>query len=116
MIVVDSIKTILPKTDNAKEFMGLVGECSQTVDKSLVGTLMSTLTIVKFDGSHTMHEHIIEMINIAARLKTLGLTVNENFLVQLILNSLPFEYDPFQMSYNTMKDIWNVQELHNMLL
>ena len=104
MTVADSIKTALPKTDSTKEFMGLVGERSQIVDKSLTGTLMSTLTTMKFDGSRTMYEHVIEMTNIAARLKTLGMTVNENFLVQFILNSLPSEYDPFQMSYNTMKD------------
>ena len=42
---------------------------------------MSTLTTMKFDGSCTMHEHVIEMTNIAARLKTLGMVVNENFLV-----------------------------------
>ena len=43
------------------------------------------------------------------------MTVNENFLVQFILNSLPSEYDPFQMSYNSIKDEWNVHELHSML-
>jgi len=95
MTVADSIKTALPKTDSAKEFMGLVGERSQTVDKSLARTLMSTLTTMKFDGSRTMHEHVIKMTNIAARLKTLGMAVNDNFLVQFILNSLMSEYDPF---------------------
>ena len=46
---------------------------------------MSTLTIIKFDGSHTIHEHIIETMNIAARLKSMGMEVNENFLVTLSL-------------------------------
>jgi len=104
MVVAHNIKTTLPKIDSAKEFMGLVGERSQIVDKFLARTLMSTLTAMKFDGSHIMHEHVIEMTNTAARLKTLGMAVNENFLVQFILISLPSEYDPFQMSYNTMKD------------
>jgi len=45
---------------------------------------------MKFDGSRTMHEHVIEIINIATRLKTLETVVNENFLVQFILNSLLF--------------------------
>jgi len=94
--------------------MGLVEEHSQIADKSLVGTLMSTLTTMKFDGSRIIH--VIEMTNIAARLKTLGMIVNENFLVHFILNSLTFEYGPFQMSYNTMKDKWNVHELHNVLV
>ena len=96
--------------------MKFVEERSQTTDKSLIGTLISTLTTMKFDGSHTMHEHMIEMTNIAARLKSLGMVVDEGFLVQFILNSLPSEYGPFQMNYNTMKDKWNVHELHNMLV
>ena len=71
---------------------------------------------MKFDGSYTMYEHVIEMTNIAARLKTLRMTMNENFLVPFILNSLPSKYDSFQLSYNIMKDKWNVHEWHNMLV
>ena len=56
------------------------------------------------------------MKNIVVRLKTLEMTVNENFLVQFILNSLPSEFGSFQMSYNTMKDKWNMHELHSMLV
>ena len=67
---------------------------------------------MKFDGSRTMHKHVIEMTNIVARLKTLGMTMNKNFLVL----TLSFEYVPFQMSYNSMKDKQNVHELHNMLV
>jgi len=115
MTISNNIKTTLPKIDNAKEFMRLVGECSQIADKSLAGTLMSAPTTMKFDSSHTMHEHVIEMTNIAVRLKTLGMVVNKNFLIQFILNSLSSEYALFQMSYNTMKDKWNVHELHSML-
>ena len=104
MSIASNIKSALPKSDNTKEFMKFVKERSQTADKSLAGTLMSMLTTMMFDGSCTMHEHVIEMTNIAARLKSLGVAVDEGFLVQFILNSLPFEYGPFQMNYNTMKD------------
>ncbi|XP_052728581.1 uncharacterized protein LOC108321215 [Vigna angularis] len=104
MSIASNIKSAIPKTENAKEFMKFVEERSQTADKSLAGTLMSTLTTMKFDGSRTMHEHVIEMTNIAARLKSLGMKVDETFLVQFILNSLPSEYGPFQMNYNTLKD------------
>jgi len=93
-----------------------VEERSRTADKSLARTLMSTLTTMKFDGSCIMHEHIIEMTNITTRIKSLGMAVDENFLMQFIMNLLPSEYGPFQMNYNTMKDKWNVHELHNMLV
>ncbi|KAL5573470.1 hypothetical protein UlMin_023067 [Ulmus minor] len=77
---------------------------------------MATLTTIKFDGSRSMHERVIEITNIAARLKSLGMNVDENFLVQFIINSLPSENGPFQMNYNTMEDKWNVNELHSMLV
>ena len=79
MSITSNIKFALPKTDSAKEFMKFVEECSQTTDKSLVGTLMSTLTTMELDGSRTMHEHVIEMTNIVARLKSIGMTVDENY-------------------------------------
>ncbi|XP_047258144.1 uncharacterized protein LOC124890326, partial [Capsicum annuum] len=104
MNIAGNIKTTLPKTESAKELLKLMEESSQTADKSLAGTLMDTLTTMKFDGSCTMHEHVIEMTNIAARLKSLGMKVEQNFLVQFIINSLSYEYGPFQMNYNTMKD------------
>ena len=116
MSIANNIKTALPKTDNAKEMLKFVEERSHITDKSLAGTIMSTLTTMKFDGSRTMHEHVIEMTNLSARLKSLGMEVDESFLVQFILNSLPSEYGPFQMNYNTMKDKWNVHELHSMLV
>ena len=114
--IANNIKSTLSKTKSAKEFMIFVEERSQTADKSLARTLMGTLTTMKFDGSRTMHDHVIEMKNIAARLKSLGMNVDENFLIQFIINSLPSEYGHFPMNYNTMKDKWNVHELHSMLV
>ncbi|XP_059285804.1 uncharacterized protein LOC132039316 [Lycium ferocissimum] len=87
----------------------------RSADKSLAGTLMAKLTTMKFDGSRSMQNHIIEMNNIAARLRTLGMKVDDSFLVQFILNSLPPEYRPFQINYNTIKDKWDVSELSSML-
>ncbi|KAL5698317.1 hypothetical protein ACHQM5_029371 [Ranunculus cassubicifolius] len=56
------------------------------------------------------------MSNLAAKLKTLGMNVDESFLVQFILNSLPSQYGPFQIHYNTIKDKWDITELANMLV
>ncbi|KAG8390835.1 hypothetical protein BUALT_Bualt01G0124800 [Buddleja alternifolia] len=117
MAVPNNVKATLPHTESAKEFMKFVEEHSQTADKSLASTLMGTLTNMKFDGTRTMHEHILDMTNVAAKLRTLGMNVYEFFLVQFILNSLPPEqYGPFQMNYNTIKDKWNVNELTSMLI
>ncbi|KAA0060866.1 Retrovirus-related Pol polyprotein from transposon TNT 1-94 [Cucumis melo var. makuwa] len=68
MTVANNIKSTIKNTEDAKEFMKSVEKCSQSesADKSLAGTLMSTLTNIKFDGSRTIHEHILEMTNLAA--------------------------------------------------
>jgi hypothetical protein len=71
---------------------------------------MSKLTTMKFDGTRGIQKHVLEMTNLTAQLKTLRMNVDEFFLVQFILNSLP----P-QINYNTMKDKWNLNQLTNML-
>lgn len=52
-------------------------------DKLLIGNLMAELLTMKNNKSRSMQEYIIEMTNIAARLKTLGLVVDDSFLVYL---------------------------------
>ncbi|KAI3458822.1 hypothetical protein Pfo_015485 [Paulownia fortunei] len=118
MTIAEHIRLIIPKIDSAKEFMKFIEDHSQFdfIDKSVVGTLMGTLTTMKFDGSHTMHEHVTQMTNIAARLGSMGLKVSDNFLVQFIINSLSLAYSSFQINYNIIKYKWNVTELQSMFI
>ncbi|KAG8390191.1 hypothetical protein BUALT_Bualt01G0057900 [Buddleja alternifolia] len=115
MTIANNIKTTLPESVTAKEYLKLVEDRFRSADKSLAGTLMAELTTMKYDGSRSMQQHILEMTNTAARLKSLGMTVDDSFLVQFILNSLPPEYGPFQINYNTIKDKWDVNELSSKL-
>ncbi|KAK6931817.1 hypothetical protein RJ641_003610, partial [Dillenia turbinata] len=94
MTVAKNIKSMIPKTDSVKKFM----------ESSVVGTFMGTLTTMKFDSSRTMHEHVTKMINRVAKLEFMGLKVNKNFLVTFMTISLPPQYGPFQINYNTIKD------------
>lgn len=73
MILANNIKSIIAKIENANKFMKFVENCSQSkaINKSLVGTLMSTLTIINFDGSYTIQEYVLEMTNLVVRLKTM---------------------------------------------
>ena len=56
----------------------------------------------------------MEMRDMSAQLKSLEVDISESFLVHFILNSLPSEYSPFKISYNTHKDKWSVNELLTM--
>nr|KJB75707.1 hypothetical protein B456_012G052600 [Gossypium raimondii] len=61
---------------------------------------MAQRTIIKYDGSREIQEHIIKITNITTMLKTLGMIVDGSFLVQFILNLLPPNYGIFQIDYN----------------
>nr|GEV97588.1 hypothetical protein [Tanacetum cinerariifolium] len=64
---------------NAKNFLKLVEEKFSSADKSLARTLMAELTTMKFDGLKSMQQHVLDMTNTIARLKTLGMNVNDSF-------------------------------------
>nr|XP_023875586.1 uncharacterized protein LOC111988062 [Quercus suber] len=115
MTIANNINTTLSKTNSAKEFLLNVEDRFKITDKSLTGTITSKLATMKFDGKRGIQEHVIEMTNLAAQLKTRGINVDDFFLIQFILNSLPPLFEPFQINYNTMKDKWNVNQLAIML-
>ena len=53
----------------------------------------------------------MQIRDIAAQLKTLEVEISDSFLVHYILNTLPQQYGPFKISYNTHKDKWSINEL-----
>ncbi|KAK6947178.1 LOW QUALITY PROTEIN: hypothetical protein RJ641_000651 [Dillenia turbinata] len=99
-----NIKSTIPKTDSAKEFMKFIMSQFESTDKLVARILMGMLTTMKFDDSHTIYEHVIDMINIATKLESMELKENESFLMTFIVNSLSHQYSSFQINYNTIKD------------
>ena len=61
-----------------------------------------------------VRDHIMHMRDIAVQLKSLEVTISYTFLVRSILNTLPQQYIPFKISYNTHKDKWSINELLTM--
>lgn len=116
MTIATNIKTSLPAPENARDYLRAIETRFKTANKSLAGKLMAELTTMKFDGSRSMYEHVIEMTNLAAKLNNLGLTIDDQFLVYFILNSLPSQYGPFQIHYNTITEKWGVNDLANKLV
>ncbi|KAF7147406.1 hypothetical protein RHSIM_Rhsim03G0051300 [Rhododendron simsii] len=114
MTIANNIKTSLPQNTNALEYLKAVEDRFKSADKSLAGTIMAELTTMKYDGSRGVQEHILNMSDKAAKLATLGMKVDESFLVQFILNSLLAQFGPFKIHYNTNKDKWSLNELTNM--
>ena len=52
----------------------------------------------------------------SSKTENLGREVNESFLVQFIIITLPLEYGSTHINFDTMKDKWNVNEVQCMLI
>ena len=84
-----------------------------TSDKALASTLImkfSSILIISIKG---VQEQIMQMRDITTQLKKLGIRMSESFLVNFILNTLPHQFKPFKISYNTQNK-WSIDELMTM--
>lgn len=94
--------------------MKAIDEQFTTSEKSLVSTLIMQFSSIKLTGTRGVREHIMRLRDIVAQLKTLKVIMSESFQVHFILCTLPQQYTPFKISYNTHKDKWSINELMTM--
>ena len=82
-----------------------------TNEKVEISTILSKLVSMRYKGKENIREYIMEMSNLVTRLKALKLEFSEDILVHLVLISLPTQFSPFKISYNTQKEKWTLNEL-----
>ncbi|RZC20264.1 Retrovirus-related Pol polyprotein from transposon TNT 1-94 [Glycine soja] len=80
-------------------------------EKAERSNLLAKVISMKYKGKSNIREYIMEMSNLASKLKALKLELGEDLLVHLVLISLPAHFGQFKMSYNTQKDKWSLNEL-----
>ncbi|KAL4569139.1 hypothetical protein LXL04_024770 [Taraxacum kok-saghyz] len=51
------------------------------------------------------------MIDMANKLKSMDMEISEGFLVHFIMTSLPIQFGPFKINYNTQREKWKMSEL-----
>ncbi|KAL5825733.1 hypothetical protein ACOSQ3_021796 [Xanthoceras sorbifolium] len=110
----DSIRGSVDQLDNVRDLLKGIDEQFVTLEKALASTLIMKLSSQRLTSVKVMREHIMQMRDIVAKLKKLEVNISESFLVLYILNSLPQQYGPFKISYNTHKDKWSINELMTM--
>ncbi|XP_035545901.1 uncharacterized protein LOC118348407 [Juglans regia] len=100
----DSIMGAIPDNDNAKQFLGAIGQRFVESNKAETGDLMDRLMSMKYDGSSGVREYIMKMIHITSKLEALKILIAEPFLVYHVLNSLPSQFNQLKVAYNAQRD------------
>ncbi|KAL6123935.1 hypothetical protein ACLB2K_076451 [Fragaria x ananassa] len=105
------VRGSIPESEYAKQYFKNIEERYIVSEKAEIGNLMNTLISMKFDGVGSVREFIMKGIDIAGKLNALNVSIEDTFLVHLLLNSLPQQYSQMQSNYNTQKESWSVNEL-----
>ncbi|XP_028230365.1 uncharacterized protein LOC114410603 [Glycine soja] len=96
---------------SAKKFLEEIEQYFAKNEKAETSNLLAKLISMKYKGKGNIREYIMEMSNLASKLKSLKLELGEDLLVHLVLISLPAHFGQFKVSYNTQKDKWPLNEL-----
>ena len=108
------IRGSVEQHNKVKPLLKAIDEQFKSSDKALASTLIMKFSSMRLTTVKGVREHIMQMRDIAAQMKTLEVDMSESFLVHYILNTLPLQYGPFKISYNTHKDKWSINELLTM--
>ncbi|XP_068340499.1 uncharacterized protein [Pyrus communis] len=107
----EAVRGGISSCDKAKAFLEAVGAKFKTSEKGEMANLMTTLTSQKFDGQTSVREHILKMVEAAAKLKDLEVPIDDSFVVHMALSSLPESFEQLKVSYNTQKEKRSLDEM-----
>jgi hypothetical protein len=102
--ITEGILVAIPNSTDANKYMTSIEEKYKGNDKQYFLTIMRKLINTKHHISKSVHEHIMYLCDLGAKLNTLKMGFDDPFMVHLALVSLPDEYENLVSSYNNMKE------------
>ncbi|KAL9675131.1 hypothetical protein QQ045_003332 [Rhodiola kirilowii] len=96
---------------SAKDYLAEFEKRFVENDKVKRSEFLANLISMKYSAKGHVREHVMEISQLASKLKALKLKLSENLLVHLVLISLPLEYSQFRISYNYQREKWTLNEL-----
>jgi hypothetical protein len=79
--------------------------------KTYASTIIKKLVTEKYSFDSGVREHILKMSNMASKLKTMDMRLKYEFLVHLVMSSLPKEFEAFEINYNSQPENWGIEKL-----
>ncbi|CAH9098963.1 unnamed protein product [Cuscuta epithymum] len=107
----EAFRGSITEGENAKRFLMEIERLFAKNEKAETSSHLAKLVSMRYSGKGNIREYIMEMSNLASKLKELKLELPEDLLVHLVLISLPAYFGQFIVSYNTQKDKWSLNEL-----
>jgi hypothetical protein len=108
MVIKSSIKEAIrggiPDYETTKEYLKKVENQFTGSSKMYTSIIIKGLVIEKYSFSSGVREHILKVSNMAFKLKTMDMWLKDEFLVHLVMHSLPKEFEAFEINYNSQPE------------
>ena len=112
--IIDTIRGAISDTQTAREYLAKIKEQFKGSSKAYATTLIKRLVGERYDATGSLREHIMKKCHMDSKLKSMEMEISDGFLVHFIMSSLPQEFSPFVINYNSMKIKWGIDELITM--
>ncbi|PRQ16214.1 putative RNA-directed DNA polymerase [Rosa chinensis] len=107
----NTVRGSIVEPDLAMDFLEAIADKYRESHKAEAARLSKRFNELKFSGSGSVREHIMELIEINARLRDMGMGVNDEQVVHVALFSLPSDYSNLRTSYNATESKWDLNKL-----
>jgi dynactin complex subunit len=105
MVVKSSIKEAIrggiPNCETANEYLKKVDNQFTGSSKTYASTIIRRLVTKKYSFDSGVREHILKMSNMTSKLKPMDMGLHDEFIVHLVMSSLPKEFEVFKINYNS---------------
>jgi hypothetical protein len=110
--VMDAIRGAIPNCEIVKEYLKKVESQFTGSSKTYAIIIIKGLVMEKYSFGSRVREHILKMSNMASKLKTMDMGLKDEFIVHLVMSSLPKEFEALRLTTTT---ILKVGELRSSL-
>ncbi len=84
----------IPECDAVSEYLERIKSQLTSSSKTYATQLLKQLVTERYHGGG-VRDHILRMSNMASKLKPVDLSITDDFLVRLVMESLPKHFDNF---------------------
>jgi hypothetical protein len=82
--------------------------------KMYTSSIIKSLVTKKYSFGSGVREHFLKMSNMTSRLKAMDMWLKDEFLIHLVMSSLPKEFEAFEINYNFQPENWGIEKLITM--
>jgi hypothetical protein len=100
----EAIRGGIPDCETAKEYLKKVESQFTGSSKTYASTIIKKLVTKKYSFDSGVREHILKMSNMTSKLKSMDMELKDEFLVHLVMSSLPKEFEAFEINYNSQPE------------